>query len=275
LIQKPINNGADMILWYNFDAQRAITPSWRGSVDIHRPFYYLASEPQQQPPDIDPATHRAVGPNKAAEVSPPCLLATMAAHLPFLPVLLFVFLAVHIPASHGGPAPPLTTYDASICPESSRCGDVSIKYPFFLSNTVRYIADRNYDTPYACGHPDLEISCEGDGPTGTPVIRLGSESYTVLNISNDNKTIVLADSDVLRPGRRCPAVSHNVSFDEVWLLYSTSSNGNLTFFLGYYPALAGLDTYRIDCNGLKSPFGNGGASFVPTPDDHGKASPRA
>jgi hypothetical protein len=36
-----------------------------------------------------------------------------------------------------------------MCPESSRCGDVSIKYPFFLSNTVRYIADRNYDTPYA------------------------------------------------------------------------------------------------------------------------------
>lgn len=100
----------------------------------------------------------------------------MAAHLPRLPVLRFVFLAVHVPASHGDPAPPLTTYDDSMCPESSRCGDVSIKYPFYLSNTIRYIADYSYNTPYACGYTDMEISCQGNGPTGTPVIRLDSES---------------------------------------------------------------------------------------------------
>jgi len=111
---------------------------------------------------------------------------------------------------------------ASMCSESSRCGNVSIKYPFFVSNTIRYIADHNYDAPpYACGYTDMEISCEGEGPTGTSAIRLDSERYTVL----------LADSDVLRPGRRCPAVSHGVSFGEVWLRYSTSSNGNLTFLL--------------------------------------------
>nr|TKW16157.1 hypothetical protein SEVIR_5G280700v2 [Setaria viridis] len=188
-------------------------------------------------------------------MSAPRLLATIAAHLPRLPVLLFVFVAVHVPASHGDPAPPLTTYDDSMCPESSRCGDVSIKYPFYLSNTIRYIADYNL--------------LQGNGPTGTPVIRLDSESYTVLNISYDNKTIILADSDVLRPGK-CPVVSHDVSFDEVWLRYSTSSKDNLTFFFGCDPAPAGVDTYRIDCNGLKSPFDDG-ASFVLTPDDHGKA----
>ncbi|KAG2599917.1 LEAF RUST 10 DISEASE-RESISTANCE LOCUS RECEPTOR-LIKE PROTEIN KINASE-like 2.1 isoform X2 [Panicum virgatum] len=198
----------------------------------------------------------------------------MAAHLPvlpLLPVLFFVFLAVHVLASHGDPAPPpLATYDASMCSESSRCGDVSINYPFFLSNTIRYIADRNYDAPYACGYTDLEISCEGEGPTGAPVLRLDSESYAVLNISYDKKTIVLADSDVLRPGRRCPAVRHRVSFSEVSLRYSTSSNGNLTFFFGCDAVPPGLDAYRIDCNWLKSPFGDG-PSFVLTPDDHGKA----
>uniref|UniRef100_A0A0Q3PME3 Wall-associated receptor kinase C-terminal domain-containing protein n=1 Tax=Setaria italica TaxID=4555 RepID=A0A0Q3PME3_SETIT len=65
------------------------------------------------------------------------------------------------------------------------------------------------------------------------------------------------------------SVSHDVSFDEVWLRYSTSSKDNLTFFFGCDPAPAGLDMYRIDCNGLKSPFDDG-ASFVLTPD-HGKA----
>ncbi|CAO2204430.1 unnamed protein product [Urochloa humidicola] len=201
----------------------------------------------------------------------------MAAHLlqPRLPVLLFVFLAVHVPASHGDPAPPLNTYDDSMCPESSRCGDVPIKYPFFLSNTIRYIADYNYnDTPYACGYTDLEISCQGPGPAGTPVILLDSESYTVLNISYDKKTIILADSDVLRGAgsSKCPAVSvsHDVSFGKVWMRYSTISNDNLTFFFGCDPAPAGLDKYRIDCNGSKSPFGEG-ASFVLTPDDHDKA----
>lgn len=100
------------------------------------------------------------------EMSAPRLLATIAAHLPRLPVLLFVFVAVHVPASHGDPAPPLTTYDDSMCPESSRCGDVSIKYPFYLSNTIRYIADYSYNTPYACGYTDLEISCRATGRPG-------------------------------------------------------------------------------------------------------------
>ncbi|CAO2166003.1 unnamed protein product [Urochloa humidicola] len=186
-------------------------------------------------------------------------------HQTRLPVLLFVFLAIHVPASHGDPAPPLNTYDDSMCPESSRCGDVHIKYPFFLSNTIRYIADYNYnDAPYACGYTDMEISCQGPGPAGTPVIRLDSESYTVLNISYDKKTIILADSDVLRAGSKCPTVSHGVRFGEAWLRYGTSSNDNLTFFFGCDPAPAGLDKYKIDCNGS---FG-GGDSFVFTPDDH-------
>jgi len=151
----------------------------------------------------------------------------MAAHLPRLPfILLFVFLAVHIAAAHGDPALLPTTYDASMCRESSMCGNVSIKYPFYLSTTVRHIPGYNYNTPYSCGYTDLMISCQYERPNETPVIFLGSGKYTVLNISYDTNTILLADSDVFFGGS-CPVVHHDLSFDNLWLR-NTSSNDNLT-----------------------------------------------
>ncbi|KAF8676263.1 hypothetical protein HU200_047135 [Digitaria exilis] len=206
-------------------------------------------------------------------MSPPCPLATMAAHLPRPPVIAFlslVFLVVHVPASHGSSSDSLPpTYDSSMCPESFSCGGVDFHYPFYLSNTTRYTA--NY-TPYSCGYTDLEIFCQGEGPTWTPVIRLGGDTYTVLNIIYDNKTIVLADSDVLGPVK-CPAVSHDVSFDKLWLRLNPGSNENLTFYFGCksldrVPPV--LDTYRIDCTGFKNGFGDG-PSFIFTPDDHDPA----
>nr|CAB3473948.1 unnamed protein product [Digitaria exilis] len=197
----------------------------------------------------------------------------MAAHLQRLPVIAFlslVFLVVHVPASHGSSSDSLPpTYDSSMCPESFSCGGVDFHYPFYLSNTTRYTA--NY-TPYSCGYTDLEIFCQGEGPTWTPVIRLGGDTYTVLNIIYDNKTIVLADSDVLGPVK-CPAVSHDVSFDKLWLRLNPGSNENLTFYFGCksldrVPPV--LDTYRIDCTGFKNGFGDG-PSFIFTPDDHDPA----
>jgi len=200
----------------------------------------------------------------------------MAAHLPRFPfILLFVSLAFHITAAHGDPAPPLTTYDASMCPESSMCGNVSIRYPFYLSNTTRIITDYNHTTPYSCGYTDLEISCHNEWPKETPVIILGGHQYTVRNISYDSKTIILADIDVLLGGN-CPAVRHDLSFDNLWL-QNTSSNENLTFYFGCYSSRSpgeavppDLVAYKIDCN-LEGPFGDGAYSFVFTPDDHCKA----
>ncbi|RLN23422.1 hypothetical protein C2845_PM07G19390 [Panicum miliaceum] len=202
----------------------------------------------------------------------------MAAHLPRFPLLLlFVVLAVHVPASsHGYPAPPLTTYDASMCPASSRCGNVSIRYPFYLSTTVRDITGYNYNTPYSysCGYTDLKISCQYEELKETPVIFLGGDhKYTVLNISYESSTIILADTDV-RFGGSCPAVHHDLSFNNLWL-QNTSSNENLTFYFGCHSLLGvavppDLEKYKIDCN-LEDPFVGDGASFVFTPDDHGKA----
>ncbi|WVZ69233.1 hypothetical protein U9M48_018049 [Paspalum notatum var. saurae] len=198
----------------------------------------------------------------------------MAAHLTCLPVSVFVFiifLGVHAPFSHGSPAPAplplITTYDPSICSETFWCGSVNISYPFYLSNATREIT--TYHTSnYSCGYTDLEITCQGERPKATPVIRLGGDSYTVLNISYDNHTITLAETDVLSDAR-CPAVRHNVSFSEVWLR-DPSSDVNLTFVFDCKSDVPQFYTrntkYRIDCDGVKSPFG-GEASFVFTPDD--------
>jgi len=204
-------------------------------------------------------------------VNPPWLLAAMAAHLPVPPrlpvLLLFVFLAVHVhlPASHAvSPSLP-TTYDGSICSKSSMCGGVNISYPFYLSDATREIADYGYN--YSCGYTDLKISCQGEWPTETAVISLGGENYTVQHIFYDTRTIILADSDVL-PGGSCPALRHNVSFDELWL-YNSSTFHNLTFFFGCDTVPFGLEEYKIKCPGFKGPPDAGkGDSFVLVTDEH-------
>jgi len=194
----------------------------------------------------------------------------MAAHLPVprLPVLLFVFLSVHVhvPASHAIPPSLPTTYDGSICSKSVMCGGVNISYPFYLSDATREIADYGYN--YSCGYADLIISCQGEGPTETPVISLGGENYAVHNILYDIYTIILVDSDVL-VGGNCPVVHHEVSFNKAWL-HNTISSDNLTFLFGCDPprdpVAREFDAFKINCPG--SPPGAGpGDSFVLTPDE--------
>jgi hypothetical protein len=91
----------------------------------------------------------------------PRLLATaMASHLPRLPFLMFVFLAVHAPASHGSPLP--ATYDGSMCLESSfRCGDVEIRYPFYIANATQATAD--YSGNYSADTPILRSPARARG----------------------------------------------------------------------------------------------------------------
>ncbi|CAL4974653.1 unnamed protein product [Urochloa decumbens] len=207
-------------------------------------------------------------------MSPPRLLSTaMAAHLPRLPFLLFVFLAVYVPASHGNPAMLPTTYDYSMCSDSVMCGGVNITYPFYLSDGIRETA--NY-TSYSCGYTDLKITCQGgEGLNPTPVVRLGGDSYTVLDISYDSSTIILADSDVLLGSPRCPKPCHNVTFDHEWLRYNSSSYDNLTFFYDCYYKLGDrvppdIHKYQINCSGFTSPLA-GTASFVFTDEELGTA----
>ncbi|CAO2178698.1 unnamed protein product [Urochloa humidicola] len=197
----------------------------------------------------------------------------MAAHLPRLPFLLFLFLAIHAPASHGDPALLPTTYNASMCSDLV-CGSVRIRYPFYLSNEIRETTD--YKSYYSCGYTDLNITCQGEGPRATPVIRLGGDSYTVLDISYDSRTIILVDNYKLYGPARCPSVSYNVTFDYKWLQYNTSSYDNLIFFYGCYSkpgdrVPSDFDKYQVNCSGSPSPSSGSPASFVFTDEELGTA----
>ncbi|CAD6237359.1 unnamed protein product [Miscanthus lutarioriparius] len=202
----------------------------------------------------------------------------MAANLPRLPVLLFIFLDVHVPSTHGDPPLP-STYDVSMCSESTWCGSVEIHYPnglartgarppsprveihypFYLANATETIADYSGNI-FSCGYTDLSISCKLEGQTWIPTIRLDGDDYTVENISYhyDHQTILLVDSDVLGgAGGDCPAVRHE---------HSSSYNDNLTFLFGCDrrgPVPPEFDAYKINCTQFKSPPGAGpGDSFV-------------
>jgi hypothetical protein len=94
-----------------------------------------------------------------------------------------------------------------------------------------------------------------------PILHLGGDSYTILNISYDDHYIILAETDVLG-GNNCPRVSHNVSFGQEWLNY-TDSLDSLTFFFDCYlspgdQSPPDLADYQINCKG----FSGDGVSFV-------------
>ena len=141
-----------------------------------------------------------------------------------------------------------------MCSESFWRGSVEIHYPFYLANATEATAD--YSGNFSCDYTDLSISCKLEGQALIPTICLGGDDYTVENISynyNDG-TIIPVDSDVF-VGGSCPAVSHNVTFDETWL-HNTSSNNNLTFFFGcdlHDPVAHEFDAFKIICAGFKSP----------------------
>ncbi|CAM0882192.1 unnamed protein product [Alopecurus aequalis] len=177
------------------------------------------------------------------------------AHPPFL--LLLLLLGFHV--SHGSPLPP--SYDGSMCSESFMCGSVNITYPFYLSDATQETTD--YTSKYSCGYTDLQIYCQSEGETKTPFLHLEGDTYTILNISYDNHTIILGDADVLH-GSSCPRVSHDVSLGQAWLKY-TDSYDNLTFFFDCYSGPddqppVDLGKYQIRCN-LAAGSGDG-VSFV-------------
>jgi hypothetical protein len=178
-------------------------------------------------------------------------------------LLVLFFLGFHV--SHGSPLP-LTTYDDSMCLESFKCGSIDLRYPFYMYNTTHTTPD--YSSYYSCGYTDLEIFCQEEGEMKTPILSLDGESYTILNISYDNHTIIIGEFEVLG-GNGCPRVSHNVSFGQKWLSY-TDSFESLAFFFDCYSAPgdhlpSDLEIYQINCKGFNSssPAGSGGGvSYV-------------
>ncbi|XP_025875954.2 LEAF RUST 10 DISEASE-RESISTANCEUS RECEPTOR-LIKE PROTEIN KINASE-like 2.4 isoform X4 [Oryza sativa Japonica Group] len=142
--------------------------------------------------------------------------------LRLLPLLL-----VLVAASHGASN---DTYDTSMClQETTTCGDVSIRYPFYFSDKTGYI---NGSSNSYCGYPGLAIDCDD----GKPILQLnGAEKYKVNYINVGSITNVsLVDKEVVDDSSGCPRVDHNVTFAQgSWLFFPAGmSLDYLVFFLG-------------------------------------------
>ncbi|XP_015697623.1 LEAF RUST 10 DISEASE-RESISTANCE LOCUS RECEPTOR-LIKE PROTEIN KINASE-like 1.2 isoform X1 [Oryza brachyantha] len=118
------------------------------------------------------------------------------------------------------------TYDTAMCgaQASVNCGDVTVRYPFYLSNATRALPKYANSSTF-CGYPGLEIICDGGGRA---VMRLGDDNYTVSRIDYAGLTVSLADADVANGS--CPLVSHNVTIPPPSSLRLADTVGKLVFF---------------------------------------------
>uniref|UniRef100_A0A0E0JMP3 Wall-associated receptor kinase galacturonan-binding domain-containing protein n=1 Tax=Oryza punctata TaxID=4537 RepID=A0A0E0JMP3_ORYPU len=141
--------------------------------------------------------------------------------------LLLPLLLLFVAASHGDASD--DAYDTSMClQETTTCGDVSIRYPFYFSDKTR---DINGSSNSYCGYPGLAIDCDD----GKPTLQLnGTEKYKVNYINYGSITNVsLLDQEVVDGSSGCPRVDHNVTFAQgSWLFFPGMSVDYLVFFLG-------------------------------------------
>ncbi|KAJ1284805.1 hypothetical protein BS78_03G233500 [Paspalum vaginatum] len=169
--------------------------------------------------------------NRAPQNQVACLLAAMPSlsrrrhHVVRRrPLLLLVLIAAAV-ASRGD-----DSYDVSACRwQTSRCGDVSIGYPFYLAGDTEAVPDRDGES--YCGYPGLAVRCDGGDKA---VLRLGGHNYTVSGIDYANLTVSVADADAADAGGGCPSVDHNVTIppDFSLALSATSVVDYLFFFAG-------------------------------------------
>lgn len=137
---------------------------------------------------------------------------------------LIILLVLSPAASHGD-----DTYNSRRTPtcqlEPSVCGDLSIKYPFYLYNETEKAPPPEHSY---CGYPGLAILCDDDGK---PTLRLDRDDYTVSSIDYASLTVSLADADILDGGEACPKAGHNVTIPKAFHL-PTSTIAYLFFFTG-------------------------------------------
>ncbi|CAL4894723.1 unnamed protein product [Urochloa decumbens] len=195
-----------------------------------------------------------------------------------MPLLLFhvLLLAVSSAAAYGGGEGTAgQTYhndSPSMCHKSLPCGGqhVDIHYPFFLAtNATPPIDDDDNDGHHPaarsyCGYPGMAVTCDG----ACAILRLGGHDYTILDISYENHTVMLADRDEVLNGGDCPRVTHNVTvpLETRLSLSATANDGELLFFydcIFVAPPPPGIPP--INCSGF--PGGRRGASYVALESD--------
>ncbi|CAO2183205.1 unnamed protein product [Urochloa humidicola] len=146
-------------------------------------------------------------------------------HLGRLPLPLL--LAVLVAASHGVTSSG-ESYDSSMCLKPQLCGNVSISYPFYLSDETGVLLGN--DSSY-CGYPGLGIKCDGGNQA---VLELGANKYSILSINNTggNLTVTVVDQEV-QDQEVCPRVDHNVTLPR-WLAIPDDTVEYIVFYLDCY-----------------------------------------
>ncbi|CAL4955059.1 unnamed protein product [Urochloa decumbens] len=137
-----------------------------------------------------------------------------------------LLLAVLVAASHGVPTSG-DSYDPSLCLKPQLCGNVSINYPFYLSDETGILMGNS--SSY-CGYPGLGIKCDGDNQA---VMELGGNKYSISSINyKGGLTINVVDQEV-RDEEACPRVDHNVTLPP-WLTIPNGTVKYIVFFLDCY-----------------------------------------
>ncbi|CAN6336900.1 unnamed protein product [Urochloa humidicola] len=190
-----------------------------------------------------------------------------------MPLLLFHVLlaAVSLAAAYGGGEGTIgqTYHDdkhPSMCHKSLPCGGhVDIHYPFFLAANATPPIDDDYSY---CGYPGMGVTCDG----ASAILQLGGHDYTILEISYENRAVMLVDRDDVLNGGDCPRVTHNVTVppgSRLSRLPATANDdGELFFFYDcVFTDTAPPGIPPINCSGF-FPGGSGrGVSFVALQSD--------
>ncbi|CAN6341189.1 unnamed protein product [Urochloa humidicola] len=177
-----------------------------------------------------------------------------------MPLLVFhvLLVAVSLAAAYAGGSKVTAGqayhhHDPSVCHKSLPCGGhIDVHYPFFLAaNATLPIDDDSY-----CGYPGMGVTCDG----ACAILRLGGHDYTILDISYENRAVMLVDrADVLNGGD-CPRVTHNVTVPPGTPLNTTANDGGLLFFYDcVFTTARRPGILPINCSSFP---GGRGASYV-------------
>ncbi|KAG2664572.1 hypothetical protein I3760_16G088400 [Carya illinoinensis] len=117
-------------------------------------------------------------------------------------------------------------------PSQSTCGNVTIRYPFWLhGNNSNTTSNDSY-----CGYPGFGLTCS-DAGNETAVLSLPSDTYYVKDINYAANTLTLVDIDATN--QFCPRARHNVTLQTLPLNFSAEYDLNLSFYFNCskYPPL--------------------------------------
>ncbi|KAL0289547.1 UNVERIFIED_CONTAM: LEAF RUST 10 DISEASE-RESISTANCE LOCUS RECEPTOR-LIKE PROTEIN KINASE-like 1.2 [Sesamum angustifolium] len=111
------------------------------------------------------------------------------------------------------------------------CNGLNIKHPFWIPGLQES----------RCGWAGFNVTCYDN----KPMIKINGDSFMIRDIVYENRTLLLANSNVFDADTKCPVPHHNFSVDETPFSYGPATT-DLFFF---YNCTSPYDreTYAVDC----------------------------